>query len=164
MTPVSTAKMDVWRICRRKYEGVAFTGEGAEKAGGRWNFTGHSVVYTSENLSLAALELFVHISPDLIPGDLVSIRGTLPDSTSAIELKEADLPANWREYPAPPKLQEIGTHWLQQRSSALLIVPSAINPVERNILLNPSHAEVKRLKVEKGRAFKFDPRMFGKSK
>jgi RES domain-containing protein len=154
--------MDVWRICRAKHEASAFTGDGAEMTGGRWNYKGHPLVYTSENLSLAALELFVHVSPGSLPDDLISIRGKLPDPVSTQEIEAADLPSHWRSYPAPAELQSIGTDWLVEQTSLVLIVPSAINSVEKNILLNPAHREIKKLKVETGRPFRFDPRMFGK--
>ena len=42
------------------------------------------------------------------------------------------------------------------------MVPSAINPLEKNILLNPAHPEIETLKLGSGRPFQFDPRMFGK--
>lgn len=154
--------MDVWRICRSKYEASAFTGYGAEKTGGRWNHKGHAMVYTSANLSLAALELFVHVSPGALPADLISIRGKLPNSVSVQEIAEADLPSNWREYPAPTELQTIGTDWLVGQSSVVLVVPSAINSLEKNILLNPAHPAIRELNVETGQPFRFDPRMFGK--
>jgi RES domain-containing protein len=154
--------MDIWRICRSKHEASALSGRGAEKTGGRWNHKGHAMVYASENLSLAALELFVHVSPGTMPADLVSIRGELPDSVSIEEIDEAALPDNWRVYPAPAELQRLGTKWLLEQTSLVLIVPSAITPLERNILLNPVHPEIKQLRFEAGRPFHFDPRMFGK--
>jgi len=123
---------------------------------------GFSLVYTSENLSLAALELFVHVPPGMIPDDLVSIRGTLPDNVSTETVEESKLPEYWRKYPAPVELQEIGTHWLQQGTSCVLVVPSAINPLENSLLLNPAHPDSRLLEVEQGQPFHFDPRRFGK--
>ncbi len=120
------------------------------------------MVYTSENLSLAALELFVHVSPGIIPDDLISMRGKLPDSVSTIEIAESDLPSSWRNYPAPDELPTIGTDWLLGAKSLVLIVPSAINALEKNLLLNPAHSEIKRLKIDASQPFQFDPRMFGK--
>ena len=120
------------------------------------------MVYASENLSLAALELFVHVSPGSIPSDLISIQGQLPDAVSVIEFLEADLPSNWREYPAPAELQTMGTDWLRAGTSLVLKGPSSINPLEGNLLLNPAHAEMKQLKIINARPFLFDPRMFGK--
>jgi RES domain-containing protein len=154
--------MNVWRICRSKYESSAFSGLGAEKAGGRWNVKGVSVVYSSENLSLAALELFVHISPECIPSDLIALRASIPDSASVERIDESKLPNDWRNYPAPPSLHTLGTEWILSARTLALIVPSAINPQESNILLNPSHAEFKQLKVDIRQPFHFDPRMFGR--
>lgn len=154
--------MKVWRICRSKYEASAFSGFGAEKTGGRWNFKGCPVVYASENLSLAALELFVHVSPATIPVDLVSVCGILPDAISIERVEISDLPSNWREYPAPSVLQQIGTDWVRTGTSLVLVVPSAINPLEVNMLINPAHPEIKKLKVKAGQRFQFDPRMFGR--
>ena len=152
----------LWRICRSKHISTAFSGLGAEKTGGRWNSKGVAITYASENLSLAVLELFVHVSPEDIPEDLVSIHATLPDSASVRRIDEVDLPRNWRQFPAPAELQTIGTEWLLRRESLMLIVPSAINPLESNILVNPRHPEITQLKVNRARPFAFDPRMFGK--
>ncbi|MFV2069567.1 MAG: RES family NAD+ phosphorylase [Pirellulales bacterium] len=154
--------MKVWRICRSKYKSSAFSGTGAEKTGGRWSYKGYPLVYTSENLSLAALELFVHVSPGIIPTDLIAICGALPASISVEEVQVSDLPSDWRQYPAPAKLKKIGTDWIVRQSSLALRVPSAINAQETNILINPAHTEMKKLKIEEEQLFHFDPRMFGK--
>lgn len=154
--------MNLWRICRSKHEATAFSGLGAEKSGGRWNPKGQRVVYASENLSLAALELFVHVAPGIIPSDLVWVRGTLPDSVAVERIRIDDLPKNWRDYPSPPELQAIGAEWILRLTSVILVVPSAINPLETNLLVNPAHPNMKRLKVDAGQPFRFDPRMFGK--
>lgn len=154
--------MKVWRICKSKYKLSAFSGYGAEKTDGRWNYKGYPLVYTSENLSLAALELFVHVSPGAIPTDLIAICGTLPASVSVEEVKVSDLPSDWRQYPALAKLKQIGTDWIIGHSSLALRVPSAINAQETNILLNPSHSEMKKLKIGNEQPFHFDPRMFSK--
>ena len=94
--------MRVWRICKQPHVPSAFSGIGAEKYGGRWNHKGDRMVYTSSSLSLASLELFVHLEPAFIPRDLYSIVATVPDAVSFEELTLADLPANWRDYPRRP--------------------------------------------------------------
>ena len=152
--------MNIWRIYRAKHEKTAFSGAGAEKTGGRWNPKGFSIVYASENLSLATLELFVHVEPSNVPSDLVSIKGKLPGGVSTEEIDQSKLPDDWRRFPAPPELQSIGLKWLEGKSSLILLVPSAVNPVERNVLLSPHHPEFSDLEVESGQPFSFDPRMF----
>jgi len=152
--------MIVWRICKSKYVSSAFSGIGAEKTGGRWNSTGRRVVYTSENLSLATLELFVHVDPKILPADLMVALAQLPKRYSKTILEPADLPSNWRDFPAPAKLQEIGNEWLAKNSTLALVVPSAVNPIDKNVLLNPNHPQMKLVKLEPPEKFDFDPRMF----
>ena len=152
--------MLVWRICKQPHVASAFSGIGAEKYGGRWNHKGDRMVYASSSLSLASLELFVHLEPAFIPHDLYSIVATVPDSVSREELTVVDLPANWRDYPAPARLQDIGSDWVRHRRSLLLIVPSAVNPEERNILLNPAHPESAAITDIATKPFHFDPRMW----
>ena len=71
-----------------------------------------------------------------------------------------ELPSNWRDYPAPEQLAEIGTKWIKSKSSLLLDIPSAVVDQETNTLINPLHPDMKhvnRVKVEK---FYFDSRLF----
>jgi RES domain-containing protein len=51
-----------WRLVKKKHAADVLSGEGARLGGGRWNHVGIPVVYVSETLSLAALELFVHFT------------------------------------------------------------------------------------------------------
>jgi RES domain-containing protein len=50
-----------WRIVQAHVADRAFTGEGARRYGGRWNSKGFAVVYTASSISLAILEVLVHI-------------------------------------------------------------------------------------------------------
>src|SRR6266705_6285705 len=71
--------MQFWRICRRGYAAEAASGEGARRYGGRWNSRGVRMVYASSSLSLAAVETFVNLEPNLRPADLVFIEGEIPE-------------------------------------------------------------------------------------
>jgi RES domain-containing protein len=152
--------MLVWRICKKRHLKTAFSGIGAEKHGGRWNKKGERMVYASSSLSLASLELFVHLEPKLIPDDLYYVVATVPDSIAVEELPIRSLPKNWRRYPAPARLQELGSRWLRAKRSFVLIVPSAVNPEEKNILLNPLHSDAASLTDVKSKRFHFDRRMW----
>jgi len=149
--------MLVWRICSRQYR--AFDGEGARLHGGRWNFPGVRVVYTSGSLALATLELLVHVDAGLLPEDLLAISVQVPEEVESRRVEDRDLPSNWRQYPAPERLQEIGTEWARAGRTVILSVPSAIVPQERSYLLNPAHAEFARLKVSKAVSFRLDARL-----
>ena len=150
--------MLVWRICSRNHR--RFDGEGARLYGGRWNQVGTSVVYASGSLSLTALELFVHVDIDTVPDELVAILAEIPDTVTMETIKIESLPREWRGYPPPEVLKDIGTAWAKRGSSALLAVPSAVIPVERNYLLNPAHGDFKRVRLQKPVPFRFDVRMW----
>jgi RES domain-containing protein len=147
----------VWRIAREGH--AAFEGEGARLAGGRWNAKGTPMVYTSATLSLAALEYLVNVGREDVPGDLVSIWADVPAAVSRRELAIKDLPARWRAYPAPEKLAAIGTGWAASLETAVLIVPSAVIPEEKNWLWNPRHPDTRRIAIGKKAPFSFDPRL-----
>ena len=150
--------MKVWRLCSRAH--AAFDGEGARRAGGRWNQRGTAVVYASATLSLAAQELFVHLDPAEVPKDLVAVSADIPDSVRIKVLGATGLPKNWRQYPAPESLAAIGTAWARSLETAVLEVPSAVIPQERNYLLNPAHADFVRIRSSRPEPFAFDPRMW----
>ncbi len=152
--------MRVWRICRAKWSQSAFSGEGARRAGGRWNHKGTRMVYTSTTLSLAALELFVHLDSEELPTDLVAVELILPTDVSSREIHAAALPQNWRAFPAPASLKEIGTTWAKTSDTLILNVPSAIIPRETNVLINPAHPEFSRIEPGTAEPFQYDPRMW----
>ncbi len=154
--------MKVWRICKKIYARTAYNGMGAKESGGRWNHKGSSMVYASTNLSLASLELFVNLEPKFMPDDLISVSAIIPDHISQEHLTIKKLPKNWRDYPAPTKLMNLGTKWIQEQRSLVLFVPSAINPEELNVLINPFHPEFSEIGQFKSKSFRFDPRMWKK--
>lgn len=150
--------MVVWRICRRAQQ--ALDGEGARIHGGRWNSEGVGVIYTSSSLSLAALEMLVHLEPLTLPDDLVSLEIEVPDRPREFAYADADrLPSDWRDYPAPDWAAELGDTWIKEGDFLCLGVPSAVIPSECNILINPAHDGMRSVRVMSSRAFKFDTRL-----
>jgi len=152
--------MQLWRICRDRWAASAFDGEGARVTGGRCNHKGDAAVYSSSSLALAALELFVHLDPSEMPDDLVSLALHVPDDVSSRRVDTSDLPRNWREYPAPERLKDIGSEWRRTGGELLLIVPSAVVPLEHNVLINPAHPEFAHCTAGPPVPFHFDPRMW----
>ncbi len=151
--------MRVWRLCRKKH--ASFDGEGARLAGGRWNRRGTAVVYTSATLSLALLEYFVNLGAAAdAPSDLVSVAAEVPDGVAIASIDLAALPRGWRRYPAPEALAELGARWIEQRAAAVLSVPSAVVPRERNYLINPAHPDSRRITVGRPEPFPIDARMW----
>jgi RES domain-containing protein len=158
MVPRADGKV-VWRITSSRHAGHAFDGEGARLYGGRWNRPGVPVVYCSTTLSLAALEYFVHLEPGLAPS-LVTIAAEIPASLAAEVRDVKSLPSDWRSYPAPEKLKDLGTDWARSRRTAVLYVPSAVIPHEQNVLLNPLHPDFPKIRLCEAEPFSFDPRMW----
>ena len=116
--------MQIWRICRARFDGEAFSGLGARRFGGRWNTPGVPMVYASSSLALAAIELFVHLEPNLQPGDLVSIAAQLPKGEPALRLGLDKLPPAWWTDDFEP-LRKLGDDWIRDRRSLAIEVPSA---------------------------------------
>src|SRR5436190_24310023 len=54
-------RITAWRIYKPAHAADAFTGKGSRLYGGRWNSKGVAVIYTSGTVSLAALEMLVHM-------------------------------------------------------------------------------------------------------
>ena len=150
--------MRSWRLCRRAH--AAPDGEGARRHGGRWNRRGTAIVYTSASASLAAVEYFVHLDPEDAPSDLILVPSDISPSLVIRELRDEELPSKWRSLPAPDALAQIGTEWARELESAVLSVPSAVVPVERNYLLNPAHPDFRKIVFGRARPFSFDPRMW----
>ena len=118
------------------------------------------MVYTSATLSLAALEYIVHLEAVDAPADLVAIAASIPSGVGREEVAAASLPAGWRRYPAPGRLAEIGARWIRESRTAVLVVPSAVIPAEVNYLLNPSHPDFARIRIDSPEPFVFDRRLW----
>jgi RES domain-containing protein len=146
-----------WRIVKSRHSADAFSGEGARRAGGRWNSPGTSVVYLAETIALATIELLVHLGDPSVLTAYVLYSCSFPESIVE-HLNRTDLPSNWRSFPAPLALRQFGDEWVNRRSSAVLSVPSAITG-ETNYLLNPHHPDFTQIVISDPRPYALDPRL-----
>lgn len=149
-----------WRIVKKTREREAFSGEGARRYGGRWNHRGTPVVYVSDSLSLAALELFVHLGPAHRTMTFATFSVDIPDGVAVHTLAPGGLPENWREEPPPDECKQAGTNWVEAGGSAVLQVPSVVVPIENNYVVNVGNSALQKLKVSQHDDFMFDPRMW----
>ena len=152
--------MKVWRICKERYAESAFDGEGAKRVGGRWNSRGLRLAYASENLSLATLELLVHLELEDSPPEMVAVPALVPGELGVETLEPADLPTDWRRVDGHPELKARGNSWLSSQATPLLKVPSAVIPEEYNVLVNPEHPAFEAIDVGLPQPFDFDARLF----
>jgi RES domain-containing protein len=149
--------LQAWRLLKTRYLATAWDGTGAKRAGGRWNSVGVPVVYTSASLSLALVEVLVHLPSGILPA--YSAVPVEFEERLVTVLPQRSLPKNWRAEPAPSETRALGDAWAAAKESAVLRVPSVVVPNEFNYLLNPAHPDFTRLKVGKPVAFPFDPRL-----
>ena len=153
----------VWRLVHKNYLSSAFSGEGARLAGGRWNSEGFAVVYAAESLSLAMLEVIVHLEFR----EALKLYKAIPVSFSVSEMEVVDpktLPPDWNKQIPHPATQLTGNRWIRGLSSPVLNVPSAVVPVESNFLLNPIHPGFPALDIGKPIDLPLDPRVLDRLK
>lgn len=133
------AFVNLWRLVKTERAETPFDGEGAFRFGGRWNSRGHRAVYTSATLSLALLEIVVHLDPAAQLPELVarSIRVPVADIT------DFKRPAEHPDATTFPwglrQTREWGDNWIKAAHSPVLRMPSTIVPIESNFLINPGH-------------------------
>ncbi len=148
-----------FRLCKTKHLPSAFTGEGASLNGGRWNSPGYAVVYTSSSLSLATLEVLVHLEDPAAFANLFSwIPIEIPEALVE-RIDPATLPDAWAHDEINIASRSIGDSWLRSMQSAVLAVPSVITPGEWNYLLNPGHSDFSKIGMGKACEFQMNRRL-----
>ncbi|NDC30465.1 MAG: RES domain-containing protein [Bacteroidetes bacterium] len=135
------------------------SGNGAKLYGGRWNSKGQPMLYTSESVSLALIELLCNSGNGFSLNKTGFVILDIPTRNTIIELQKNELPSNWQAYPSPETLKKIGDVWLQNKNSLALKVPSAVVDVEYNVLLNPLHKDFNKVKVIGVKPYQIDKRL-----
>ena len=148
-----------YRILKTSLAQHAFDGEGARLYGGRWNSKGRAVVYCAESLSLATLEILVHLEDRVSLENLFSfIAVDIPDECVEV-LPLSDLPLTWNSEAMSSASRQVGDEWVAEGRTVALKVPSAIIPNEWNYLLNPAHPDFSKLAFGFLQSFSMDPRL-----
>jgi len=148
-----------FRLCKTRHMATAFSGEGARLNGGRWNSRGNAMVYISSSLSLATLEVLVHLEDPDVLGNLFS-WASLEIPPEMLETQKPEtLPAGWNDDESNRISRAIGDGWLGSSRSAALAVPSVVTPGEWNYLLNPAHPDFPQIRIGVPQAFRPDPRL-----
>lgn len=143
---------------QERHAASAFDGEGARSYGGRWNQRGTAMVYTAGSLALAALEMLVHLERAALLRRYVCFPLDF-DAALCRRLASEELPADWRENPAPNATRDLGSAWARALDTAVLEVPSAVVLQENNYLLNPQHRDFSQITIGSAQHFAFDQRL-----
>jgi RES domain-containing protein len=117
---------------------------GAKLAGGRWNPIGTPMLYTAQHLSLACIEVLVHLDKGQLPRGYVWSKTDLPETPPVLGFEGLNDIVS---------CQAAGHAWVSVANQMAIQVPSVIIPEEFNVLLNPGHVRYKSLVWS-------DPRLF----
>lgn len=151
-------KITAWRITLERYAQAAMTGEGAKLFGGRWNPVGYPAVYLAEHLSLAILEMVVHVDSTDKIGNFVAVPVTF-EQNSIYPVPVSSLPENWSALPIPSATQQMGKQWLERNEYLVMQVSSSVVPIEANYVVNPLHKDFKRIEIGEPMVLRIDPRI-----
>jgi RES domain-containing protein len=130
--------MEVFRIVKAEFSGHLPTSGRAN----RWNRKGQHVLYTSSSRALATLEQLVNLGSVRPDTDWRVMVLSLPDDEAFYHrIHRRDLPVEWRRLSAMADCQRLGGDWADRQTSLILQVPSAIVPMEYNVVINADHPE-----------------------
>ncbi len=156
MPRVLTAPMRTYRVGDAAGEYPVYSGEGSKENPGRWNERGQGVIYTSEHYSTALLEILVRTGE--MPPHQHFVEIEIPAGTTYEVVTKDILPGWCDENCAASKA--FGSRWFSERRSAILIVPSVVARMERNVLINPDHGDAKEIRPGLEQPVWWDRRLF----
>jgi RES domain-containing protein len=127
--------------------------------GGRWNSPGKRVIYAAETYAGALLEVLVHANLGMVPQNHGIVSISIPDGIRIDIFERAKL-IGWADENLIISRQ-FGDRWLQERRSAVLVVPSIVlQGRERNILINPDHPDFTHIVASDPEPVTWDARLF----
>ena len=103
------------------------------------------MTYTSASLELALLEALVHVDVNSLPRDYWQVCFELDDVL--VGDVQGRLPKSW-DAPPPYRrmVQSVGDRWVRSGLSLALRVPASVLPERFNILINPAHPDLPRVR------------------
>jgi RES domain-containing protein len=119
-----------------------FDATGSKLWPGRWNTADSPTIYASEHYSTAMLEKLAHGNGHMPPHQHW-IALTIPPGVSYEVFSTAHHPGWDAEDCRVSKAY--GEAWRKSGRSLLLLVPSVVARMERNVLINDEHSEVARI-------------------
>lgn len=117
------------------------------------------MIYVASSLSLATLELLVHLEDIFTIYDNYSVIPVHFDESLIETLAPASLPDGWDKAEPVPATQLLGDRWVERNTSAVLQVPSVVTRGEVNYLLNPLHSDFPRISLGEAVTFRPDSRL-----
>jgi len=128
------------------------SGAGGLHVSGRWHTQGKPIVYASESVALALLEVLAQVEDRLeLPPDYQLLR-IVGDDGMAV--------ARWEDpLPGLEDSRAWGDRWLADGATPLASVPAAVAPHSRNWLINPAHEAAGGLRLAGAEQWAWDTRL-----
>jgi RES domain-containing protein len=154
--PLKAAGWRAYRIADRRHK--IFDGQGAATLGGRWNSPGRRVIYAAETYSGAMLEVLANSNIGRVPMHHAWIEILIGEGVSVEEVEGRKV----RRWDAPDQRASrmFGDEWYDASRSTVLIVPSTVVRVERNVVINQDHPGFRKLRATKPKPVVWDERLF----
>jgi RES domain-containing protein len=145
-----------YRIADRRHK--TFDGEGAATFGGRWNSPGRRVIYAAETYAGAMLEVLANANIGRMPKHDGWIEILIREDVSVEEVDGRTV----RHWDAPDQgaSRTFGDQWYDQKRSTVLIVPSTVVRVERNVVINQDHPGFRKLRATAAKPVVWDDRLY----
>jgi RES domain-containing protein len=137
-----------------------FDGTGAMLHGARWNSAGRRVIYAAETYAGALLEILVHASGS-VPKGQGYVEIEIPDGLAIEEITSGDLP-RWDSL-SFEAARKFGNRWYDERRTPVLLVPSVVTRVERNVLINQEHPDFAKIRASQPQPVRWDARLWSKA-
>ncbi len=125
--------------------------------GARWTSPGRRVIYATETYAGALLEILVHASGN-VPRSQGYIEIQIPAGSAIEEITPDDVP-RWNSS-SFESARVFGDRWYEERRTPVLIVPSAVTLVERNVLINQEHPGFARIRASRPSPVRWDARLW----
>ena len=145
-----------YRIADRRH--TIFDGQGAAAFGGRWNSPGRRVIYAAESYAGAMLEVLANANIGRIPKHHSWIEIVIAEGVS-VETVDVRKVRRW-DSPDQRATRMFGDKWYDEKRSTVLIVPSTVTRVERNLVINQEHPDFRKLRVTRPKPVIWDARLF----
>lgn len=148
--------MDAWRLTLAPFA-EDLTGRDAAVFGGRWSPMEQRALYLGLSPTLCALETLIQCS-EMPRMALKLVQVHLPDHEQLyLEPEPEELPAGWSATPVDSASMEYGSAWLHAGDQLGLILPSAVMPTARKILINPAHPAMHQVHIVSISDFSYCP-------
>jgi RES domain-containing protein len=150
----SCQALQIYRVIAADEIEKPFSGAGSD-SGGRWTSEGTPGVYASLTPSTALLEFLAHLKQE-VPGSLFLASAWLPRNCLFVPV---EMPPDWNHRPYRAHVRRIGDDWSLSRRSLALHVPSALCPLDGNVIINPNHGDFRRLIIGAPISISLDDRL-----